>query len=64
MIWGFTGRRGEQRDNPLVIYQKFDLGREVFTVVVSKANQLLLCFKGGDSVEPPKQGQIKGAEAG
>lgn len=31
MIWGFAGKREQ-------IYQKFDLGREVFTVAISKGN--------------------------
>jgi|TARA_B110000285_G_scaffold228252_1_gene290945 hypothetical protein len=48
----------------LILHQKFDLGREVFTVVVSKANQLLMCFKGGDAAEPAKQAQVKSQEAG
>ena len=33
-------------------------------MVVSKANQLLMCFKGGDAVEPAKQAQVKSPEAG
>ena len=31
MIWGFTEKREQ-------VYQKFDLGRGVFTVAVSKGN--------------------------
>ena len=41
-IWGFDGHREE-------VYQTFNIYRDVMTIMVSKTNQMLMCFASGDS---------------
>ena len=41
-IWGFTETREQ-------LYHKFNLHREVMSIIVAKSQQLLMCFMKGDS---------------
>lgn len=43
-IWGF-----DEEKRALEKYNKYDLCREVMTIIVSQHQQLLICFKKGDS---------------
>ena len=45
-IWGFEKGKDSLREH---VYKRVNLHREVMTIVVSKSQQLLMCFTSGDS---------------